>query len=179
MENEILIIIDPQNDFLSGSLAIADKIHSNAAVFNICEQIKKWNGDILITKDTHNKETYKNSIEGKYIPVYHCIKGTEGWDMNFHVQHTLDAYVGKAGYSICEKDGIGSLHLPSYLTKNYDHIKICGFCTDICVISNALILRAAYPNTPISVLSSCCAGTTRENHQKALDIMKMNCIDVI
>lgn len=177
--NEILIIVDPQNDFLTDSLAIEDTAHSRAAIFNICEQIKKWNGDIIVTKDTHFKDSYRDTIEGKHIPTFHCIRETKGWDINTYIQYALDRYFGKAGYSICEKNGIGSLQLPSYLTKKYDNIKICGFCTDICVISNALILRAAFPNTPVSVLSSCCAGTTLENHQKALDIMKMNCIDVI
>lgn len=176
--NDLLIIVDAQNDFINGVLGSPE---AEIAVENICELVKNWRGDIAFTYDTHDSN-YLNTLEGNYLPVPHCIKNTQGWQLNKKIADTLqqkrlleDIFVFKV-----EKDTFGSLNLPDRLKPRlYDTITIVGFCTDICVISNALILKATRPNTLMKVIADCCAGTAPQAHQAALTVMKSCQIEVI
>lgn len=170
----ILIVVDMQNDFIDGSLGTAEAL---SIVGNVVSKIKNFNGDIIVTYDTH-QNNYLETQEGKNLPVPHCIKGTEGWELNAKVLNALD---GKK-YRAVEKTTFGSVDLIEYLKANYDcnniEIELVGLCTDICVISNALLLKANFTETKISVDSSCCAGVTVDSHNAALTSMKMCQINV-
>ena len=171
---KILIVVDMQNDFIDGSLGTAEAL---SIVDNVVSKIKNFNGDIIVTYDTH-QNNYLETQEGKNLPVPHCIKGTEGWELNAKV---LKALEGKK-YHAVEKPTFGSVDLIEYLKANYDcnniEIELVGLCTDICVISNALLLKANFTETKISVDSSCCAGVTVDSHNAALTSMKMCQINV-
>ncbi len=160
-----LVVIDMQNDFIDGSLGtkeavmIVDKVKEEIDLF-------RKNGDtVLFTRDTHF-ENYLSSAEGKNLPVVHCIKGTKGWEISEKLS-VKDSMV-------FDKPTFGSVELAEYLKKeNPDEIEIVGLCTDICVISNALLLKAYLPETPIVVKEALCAGVTPESHIRALESMKM------
>lgn len=161
-----------QNDFIDGSLGTKE---AQDIVNNVVESIKDKKDDYLVlaTQDTHF-DNYLSTLEGKNLPVMHCIKGTPGWQ----IQEDIKALIEDK--NIFEKNTFGSEDLINYL-KEYqpDEIELLGLCTDICVISNALLLRAAFPNTPISVIEDCCAGVTPEKHQSALNTMESCQIQVI
>lgn len=166
---KILIVVDMQKDFVDGALGSAEAI---AIVQNVVKKIEEFDGDIIATYDTH-PENYMETQEGKNLPVPHCIRGTDGWMLDSRVQSALDKKVYKA----IEKPTFGSLELPAYLKANYNtddiEIELIGLCTDICVVSNALLLKANLLETKISVDASCCAGVTPESHNAALTTMKM------
>lgn len=172
MLNKILIVVDMQNDFISGELGSKDAL---TAARNICEKISK-NKDgydqILFTQDTHDK--YDNTIENKIFPT-HCIKETEGWYINKDIFY----FVNSSKTRIFEKNSFGMIGWKDCIKATPAVIEICGVCTDICVISNALILRSLYPNTKIICDAKCCAGTSPEKHAAALDVMESCLIDVI
>lgn len=164
-----LVVIDMQKDFVDGSLGTPE---AEAMVPKLVEKIareRKQGTDLIFTKDTH-EENYLDTQEGKKLPVRHCIRGTEGW----RLIPELEEYDSKA----LEKPTFGSVKLPSLL-EEADIIEVVGLCTDICVISNALLLKAHYPEKQIQVDASCCAGVTPESHQNALGAMKMCQIDII
>ena len=166
--NKILIVVDMQNDFVSGSLGTAE---ARDIITKVRAKLDSFDGDVIFTRDTHN-EDYLKTNEGKHLPVEHCIKGSWGWE----IIDELKPYVKK----VIDKPTFGSTELVEYLkTKNYDSFELCGLCTDICVISNALLLRAKMPNTTIEVIRDACAGTTIENHEAALTAMKSCQIDVL
>ncbi len=171
---KILIVVDMQKDFVDGALGTKEAV---AIIPNVANKIKNHDGDIIVTYDTHF-ENYMTTSEGKSLPVSHCIKGTAGHKLNNDVQKALD---GK-NYTEVEKLTFGSVDLPKILADRYDiadvSIELIGLCTDICVVSNALILKAHFPETPILVDSSCCAGVTTEKHNAALETMKSCQIDV-
>ena len=168
-----LIVIDMQNDFVTGNLgtpearAIVSKIETK-----IEEEYNQSTDRIIFTQDNHHLQDwdYNRKIEIKNVPM-HCIEGTPGWCI-------VDALFPFAD-KVTTKDNFGCFNWnfinPNLLTS----IEIVGVCTDICVISNALILRAIFPETPIIVDASCCAGTTPEKHKAALEVMKSCCIEVI
>lgn len=166
-----LVVIDMQNDFIDGSLGtkeavmIVDKVKEEIDLF-------RKNGDtVLFTRDTHF-ENYLSSAEGKNLPVVHCIKGTKGWEISEKLS-VKDSMV-------FDKPTFGSVELAGYLRKeNPDEIEIVGLCTDICVISNALLLKAYLPETPIVVKEALCAGVTPESHIRALESMKMCQIQIL
>ena len=169
---KVLIVIDMQVDFITGSLANKD---GENIIPQLKKEIDKYLNDgqtVIFTKDTHCKE-YLQTQEGKKLPVEHCIKGTKGWEIvpELHYPDCL----------IFEKPSFGSLNLSKYISeiKDVEDIELTGVCTDICVISNAMILKAQLPETPINVKASCCAGTTAENHQNALKAMDMCQINII
>lgn len=166
---KLLIVVDMQKDFIDGALGTAEAV---AIVDKACEKIRHFHGDIIVTYDTH-RETYMNTREGKYLPVPHCIKGTPGWELDQKVQKALKDKT----YHILEKPTFGSVELPEYIKKQYNpaelDIELIGLCTDICVVSNALLLKANFPETDISVDASCCAGVTPKSHNAALETMKM------
>lgn len=174
-----LIVIDMQNDFIDGSLGTPE---ARAIVPKVCNKIEKFDGDIIYcTRDTHFAD-YLNSHEGKNLPVEHCIGGTEGWDICPEVQAALDNLDDKrVGFEVFNKLTFGYNGWDETLLNartNLD-ITLVGLCTDICVVSNALILRALYPEADIKVDASCCAGVTPATHEAALKVMEMNHIEVI
>lgn len=168
----ILVVIDMQNDFIDGSLGTKEAIE---IVPTVLELIDSKFDLYYATLDTHGKD-YFNTLEGKKLPVEHCIKDTVGWQINTQIKDALD----QKNCSYIEKPTFGSITLAEELTSlNPDKITLCGLCTDICVISNALLLRAYNPNTVIEVVSKACAGTTIDNHNAALIAMKSCQIDII
>lgn len=172
---KILIVVDMQKDFVDGALGTAEAV---AIVDNVVEKIENFGGDIVVTYDTH-AENYMETQEGKNLPVPHCIKGTDGWELDSKVQAALD----KKAYKAIEKPTFGSTKLPEYIRANYDpaeiEIELIGLCTDICVVSNALLLKANFLETKVSVDAACCAGVTVESHNAALLTMKMCQVNVI
>lgn len=173
---KILIVVDMQNDFVDGALGTKE---AQNILDNVVKKIEEWDGDIFATYDTHF-EDYLETSEGKNLPVSHCIEGTDGWMLNPRVQAALN---NKDEYTEIQKITFGSIDLPLILAEEYDmddvEIELVGLCTDICVVSNALILKATYPETPIRVDASCCAGVTPDSHKAALTTMKMCQINVI
>ena len=164
---KILVVVDMQKDFVDGALGSREAV---SIVDNVVKKIENFDGDIIATLDTHF-ENYMESAEGKKLPVPHCIKGTDGWKLDSRVQTALD----KKGYRALEKLTFGSVDLPNIIKTNYEtdslSIELLGLCTDICVVSNALILKAAFPEADISVDSACCAGVTPQTHSAALATM--------
>ncbi len=161
-----LIVIDMQNDFIDGALVTKEAVSIVENVkHKIAEYVKR--GDkIIFTRDTHFDD-YLSTPEGKKLPVTHCVKGTHGWQIADRL------YVD--GAEIIDKPTFGYTGWADY---EFDEIELVGLCTDICVVSNALILKALFPNSAISVDASCCAGVTPETHKAALSTMKMCQIDV-
>ncbi|MBE6912915.1 MAG: cysteine hydrolase [Ruminococcaceae bacterium] len=172
---KILIVVDMQKDFVDGALGSAEAV---AIVPNVVAKIEAFDGDIIVTYDTH-PENYMDTQEGKNLPVPHCIKGTDGWKLDARVQAALD----KKEYKAIEKPTFGSVELPEYIKANYDtediEIELCGLCTDICVVSNALLMKANFLEAKVSVDASCCAGVTPDSHNAALTTMKMCQVTVI
>lgn len=161
-----LIVVDMQVDFITGSLG--SKL-AEAIVPNVVEKVKNYDGKVIFTRDTHFAD-YMQTQEGKKLPVEHCIKDTDGWQ----ICDELKPYVTE----VVDKITFGSVDLPQIIT-DADEIELCGLCTDICVISNAMILKATYPEVNIIVDSNCCAGVNIESHNTALDAMKAVQIDII
>ena len=161
-----LIVVDMQNDFIDMALGTKEAV---AIVPNVKEKIASYvkNGDeIIYTRDTHF-ENYLETAEGKKLPVPHCIKGTRGWEI------ADGLYV--EGSKIIDKPNFG---WPNWRDEALENVELIGLCTDICVISNALIIKATFPDASVSVDASCCAGVTPETHNAALTAMKMCQIDV-
>ncbi|MCR5336957.1 MAG: cysteine hydrolase [Lachnospiraceae bacterium] len=167
---EVLIVVDMQNDFIDGSLGSKE---AALIVDNVKDKIQSYldaGKKVIFTKDTH-PENYLETYEGKHLPVVHCVKDTQGWQISSSLpwDDTLCSAV--------EKGTFGFLAWKDLLSDVTD-IEICGLCTDICVISNALILRAIYPEKDIYVDAKCCAGVTPELHEAALKVMASNQIEV-
>ena len=170
-----LVVVDMQKDFVDGALGSVDAV---AIVPGVVEKIKSFDGEIFITLDTHF-DNYPETAEGRKLPVPHCIKGTEGWQLDKNVTCALS----DREYTAVEKPTFGSLELPRLIEASADgddfSIEIIGLCTDICVVSNALVLKANFPEMPISVEADCCAGVTPQAHEAALATMRSCQIDVI
>ena len=172
---KILVVVDMQNDFVDGALGSKEAV---AIVDNVVNKINEFDGEIIVTYDTH-QDDYMKTRESKYLPVPHCIKGTDGWQLNKKVQKALNA---TKGFRVIHKPTFGSTRLVEMIHEyNYDtaEVTFIGLCTDICVVSNAMLLKANYPEMNIIVDASCCAGVTPESHNAALITMKMCQIDVI
>lgn len=171
---KILIVVDMQHDFVDGALGTKEAV---AIIPNVVKKIENFDGDIIVTYDTH-QENYSETQEGKHLPVPHCIKGTEGWQLDKNVQSAID----KKNCKFIEKPTFGSVALVEYLKNNYSpeelEIELIGLCTDICVVSNALLLKANFLESKVSVNASCCAGVTPESHNAALTTMKMCQVNV-
>ena len=169
---KVLCVIDMQNDFIDGALGTAEAV---AIVDNVREKIDLYrrNGDtVIFTRDTHY-ENYMETSEGKNLPVPHCIKDSHGWQISDELE------VGEC--AVIDKPTFGSTELSEYIASldGVEEIEFVGLCTDICVISNVLLLKAKLHETPISVDSSCCAGVTPQSHNNALEAMKMCQIKII
>lgn len=166
---KVLVIVDMQNDFIDGALgtkeaaAIVDRVRDKA------ESAQKDGDYIIYTRDTH-QENYLETQEGRNLPVVHCVRGTQGWEISKKV------YL--QGCEIIDKPTFGSVRLAERIAeltgeKEIEAIELVGLCTDICVISNAMVLKAQMPEMPILVDASCCAGVTVESHKNALKAMEM------
>ena len=175
---KLLIVVDMQNDFIDGSLGTTEAV---AIVPKVVDKIKNWDGDMAVTQDTHF-DNYLGTREGNRLPVPHCIIDTDGHKINSEI---FDALVNRhfdtgKDFTCLNKRTFGSTALPELIRGyGYEYIEIVGLCTDICVVSNAMLLKAHYPEIDIAVDASCCAGVTPETHKAALATMKMCQINVI
>lgn len=172
---KVLVVVDMQNDFIDGALGTKAAV---GIVENAINKIKNFDGKIFATLDTH-QSNYMETSEGKKLPVPHCIRMTNGWLLNEKVMVSLS----DKDYKTIEKKTFGSTRLVNEICriKGEDDIEIefIGLCTDICVVSNVLLLKAYFPEVKMTVDASCCAGVTLEGHKAALDTMKMCQIDVV
>ena len=167
---KVLIVVDMQNDFITGSLA---NPYAQAIIPNIKKKIAEYkaNGDkVYFTRDTH-RTNYLETNEGKYLPVEHCLFGTKGWEICDELDDKTCFHINKRSF--------GYTHWDEWLDENVKCIEICGTCTSICVISNALTIKSLFREAEIVVDASCCACVTPESHQHALEVMKMCQINVI
>ncbi len=172
---KVLVAVDMQNDFINGALGTPE---AAAVVPRVVEKISSWDGLVYATQDTHFQD-YLETQEGRLLPVPHCIQGTEGW----HIQPSVRAALaGGAAQNesvlYVTKATFGSHDLAELLARRHkeepiQEVVLIGLCTDICVISNALVLKSFLPDVPIAVDASCCAGVTPESHCNALEAMKM------
>ena len=169
----VLVVVDMQKDFIDGALGTKEAVE---IVDNVAEMIKGFDGEVVFTRDTHF-DNYLETQEGKKLPVVHCVKETDGWQIDERVA----AAMPKA--RIFDKYTFGSEELAEEMyrlsLRDEMEIELAGLCTDICVVSNALLLRAKLPGTVIKVDPSCCAGVTKESHKAALKTMKMCQIDLL
>lgn len=163
-----LIVVDMQKDFVDGALGTPEAV---AIVPRVAEKIRRFDGEIFVTLDTHG-ENYMATAEGKHLPVPHCIKGTAGWQLDKTVAAALD----ERGYTAVEKGTFGSVDLPQLIQaaagEDSFSLELVGLCTDICVVSNALLLKAHFPEAPVAVDAACCAGVTPQAHAAALATMQ-------
>lgn len=172
---KILVVVDIQNDFVDGALGTREAV---AIIDNAAQKIKNFDGDIFVMLDTHY-ENYMQTLEGQKLPMPHCIKNTNGWLLNPKIANALK----NRNYKTVEKLTFGSTKLPQLIKEtigdNQAEITLIGLCTDICVVSNALLLKANFTDAEIYVDSSCCAGVTPETHNAALEVMKCCQINII
>lgn len=171
---KILVVVDMQKDFIDGALGTQE---AQAIVEPVIEKMKSYDkSDIYVTRDTHGTD-YLDTAEGKKLPVVHCVKGAEGWQLHPEVEALADAS------HIMDKPTFGSIKLMELLREENEKeplaIEMVGLCTDICVVSNALLLKAAMPETEIRVDAGCCAGVTPESHKAALTTMEMCQIKIV
>ncbi|MBR1816819.1 MAG: cysteine hydrolase [Lachnospiraceae bacterium] len=170
---KLLIVVDMQKDFIDGSLGTAEAV---AIVDNVASYIEKCEREdfkIVFTRDTHG-EDYMETQEGRKLPVVHCIKDTEGWQIDKKLRKYAE------DKRIFDKPTFGSVELMNYVIEHdYDEIHLLGLCTDICVISNAMLVKAALPEARICVVESCSAGVTPDSHSNALEAMKSCQIEII
>lgn len=160
-----LVVIDVQNDFVSGSLGTPEAV---AILPEVIRKVRGFEGEVFCTLDTH-PECYLETQEGRNLPVEHCIRGTEGW----RIPEGLDRVLEERGAERFEKPTFGSVALAERLRDGgFSEIVLVGLCTDICVVTNALMFKAFMPEVPIRVDARCCAGTTPERHREALDTMR-------
>ena len=177
MEKKFLIIVDMQKDFIDGALGSAE---AQAVVNNAVKRIRvcrEAGYQVIATLDTHEAD-YMQTAEGKKLPVPHCIRGTEGWELNPLIREAM------GNGTLVEKPTFGSIRLPEMLRKRTAEgdrmtIELIGLCTDICVVSNALLLKANFPEAQIAVNAECCAGVTPEKHRAALETMQSCQIDIL
>lgn len=169
MANAFLIVIDMQNDFIDGALGTPE---AQAIVGRVAEHARTFDGAVVFTKDTHGDD-YLTLQEGHNLPVPHCIAGTHGWEL----APELEAVRAGRDAHVFEKPTFGSLDLAHWLVERHaeraiDSIELCGLCTDICVVSNALTIKAHLPEVPLAVRADLCAGVTPAVHEAALATMR-------
>lgn len=177
---KVLVVVDMQNDFIDGSLGTKE---AEGIVQNVVDKINQFDGKIAVTFDTHG-ENYLDTQEGKILPVVHCVGKTNGWMLEHRIEYAL----GKKGndgthIEVFQKPTFGSTRLGDWLyqqsmSETIEEVILVGLCTDICVISNALLIKAFLPEVKITVDASCCAGVTPESHNNALAAMKMCQINI-
>ena len=170
-----LIAVDIQKDFVDGALGTKEAV---AMIPAAVKKLKSFDGEIFVTLDTHFAD-YLQTAEGRKLPVPHCIKDTEGWQLD----KAVAAALADREYTAVEKNTFGAKNLPDLITQaaegeDFD-LEVIGLCTDICVVSNALLLKAHFPEAPITVDASCCAGVTPQAHEAALATMASCQIDIV
>lgn len=172
MEKQVLVVVDMQKDFINGALGTKE---AEGIVPKVEEKIKDFKGEIIFTRDTHF-DNYSETQEGQKLPVPHCIKGTEGWQIEERLEK-----LRTPDMKVFDKLTFGSAELVEYLKgkKELESVTLIGLCTDICVISNALLIKAFLPEVKIIVEEKCCAGVTPQSHSNALEAMKMCQIEII
>ena len=168
MQN-VLVVVDMQNDFIDGALGTKEAV---AIVPNVKAKIENFEGTVLFTRDTHY-EDYMETQEGKNLPVVHCVKGTDGWE----IIPELKVLCEEKNCKCYDKPTFGSTALAADLKNMYEageleSVELVGICTDICVVSNALMIKAFMPELPVALDSACCAGVTPEKHEAALETMR-------
>lgn len=174
---KVLIVVDMQNDFIDGNLGTKEAVEIVPIVEEKIKEYIKGGEKIIFTRDTHN-ENYLDTQEGKKLPIKHCLYDTDGWEIRPELVNT----VINANYAlnIIDKKSFGYPYWKEILGVDYcGEIELVGLCTDICVVSNALILKALYPEVRIVINSKCCAGSTPESHKVALDTMRSCQIEII
>lgn len=181
MKVKVLVVVDMQKDFVDGSLGSPE---AQAIVPNVAAKVKQYaemeNAVILYTRDTHPVQ-YMDTFEGKHLPVPHCIRGTDGWQI-------VPEVLVEGNTEIADKFTFGYYDIAGMInracgrhfkTTDVESIEVCGLCTDICVISNVMIIKASYDDVPIIVDSSCCAGVTPAKHEAALEVMRSCQVEVL
>lgn len=170
---DILIVVDMQNDFIDGALGTKEAV---AIVPRVKEKIAFFSGPVIFTRDTH-PENYMETQEGKNLPVPHCIKGTEGWQIRPELDRLRKTEpVDKPGFGSVE---LGQMLLDMNEKEPIASVTLIGLCTDVCVISNALIIKAFLPEVPVKVDAACCAGISPESHDNALSAMAMCQVEIL
>ena len=166
-----LVVVDMQNDFIGMALGTDE---AQRIVPYVKEYIENFDGEVIFTKDTHS-ENYLSTQEGKNLPVVHCVKGTLGWEICDELLPFAESR------KVFEKKTFGSVELAQYMSSldDIESVTLLGLCTDICVISNAYLIKAYMPEVKVSVVKNCCAGVTEESHERALAAMAVCQIDVI
>lgn len=167
MMKKTLIVVDMQKDFIDGSLGTKEAEAIVERVKHKIAQYKERGYEIIFTRDTH-QEDYLNTNEGRHLPVVHCIKGTDGWEIAEGLEVPGAIYIDKSSF--------GYMNWKDY---HLEEVEMVGLCTDICVVSNALIIKATYPEIKVTVDARCCAGVTPESHNAALTTMKMCQVEVV
>ena len=164
-----LIVVDCQNDFISGALGTKEAQTIIPNIKKKIEEYKTHGDEIIFTRDTHY-DNYLETNEGKHLPIKHCIENTIGWEIPKEIDDNTSIHVNKSsfGYRYWNED-----------FYYFEEVEIIGLCTDICVVSNALILKSQFPGINITVDASCCAGTTPEKHKAALEVMKSCQINIM
>ena len=170
---DILVVIDMQNDFIDGALGTPE---AEAIVPNVVDKIKNFNGLVLATRDTHSGD-YLQTQEGRMLPVEHCIRGTYGWEIRDEIAELLES--GPIDKPTFGSETLGKVLKEFHKSQTINSITLVGLCTDICVISNALLIKASLPEVPICVDATCCAGVTPESHENALKAMEACQIRII
>lgn len=175
---DLLIVVDMQNDFIDGALGTKEAV---IILPKVTRLVETFDGAVIFTRDTHTKD-YIETMEGKNLPVVHCVQQTHGWEL----ASKLADYADRNHSMIIDKPTFGSMSLPELIAQHMTakgqeitSITLVGLCTDICVISNAMILKAAFYETPIKVLKDCCAGVTVASHENALNAMRMCQIEIV
>ena len=169
MSKKLLVVVDMQNDFVTGALANKD---AEKIVSDINDKVKFFDGDVAFTRDTHFLN-YMETQEGNKLPVPHCIWNTEGWQIVSGIEVPANA-------KIFDKPTFGSINLATYIKDNqYDEVVFCGVCTGICVISNVALVKAFCPETKVIVLENLCACVTPESHKTAIEAMKTFQVDIV
>jgi len=158
-----------QNDFINGTLGTKE---AESIITKVIQKIKEFQGEVIYTRDTHD-EHYLTTNEGRNLPVIHCIKESDGWQLHAAINELMTSMNSR----VFDKGAFGSIELAQVLAKEnescrIDRIEFCGICTDICVISNVMLCKAFLPETEILVHSACCAGVTPKSHQNALETMR-------
>ena len=174
---KILVAVDLQNDFIDGALGTKEAQAIVPFAARRIREMREAGAEVFATLDTH-EDDYMQTQEGRKLPVPHCIRGTDGWQLNTLIREALGDYIP------VEKPSFGSTRLPELIRERAGRgdnmtIELLGLCTDICVVSNALLLKAAFPEAEIQVNSACCAGVTPEKHQAALETMASSQIDIL
>ncbi len=167
---KLLIVVDMQRDFIDGALGTAEAVAIVPKVKAKMDAYRANGDDIFFTRDTH-QANYLETTEGKHLPVVHCIQGTPGWEIPEALEDKSLTHIDKPNF--------GWQHWKEMGLEKYEGVELVGVCTDICVVSNALILKAQYPDLPLTVDASCCAAVTPATHEAALATMKMCQVQVI